>query len=112
MLTELSCCTRESCSLQEQGRFEVPLKFEDNRGCKWQVNTDWNKIGGPPPCYRHEFITLFAIGAAVLIGVVSGAVGGEITSFAMSEAKQSKINEDVTKLSTLVGELSKTDQNQ
>ena len=48
----------------------------------------------------------------MLIGAVSGAVGGGITSFAMSGALQSKINEEVAKLSTLVGELSKTDQNQ
>ena len=48
----------------------------------------------------------------MLIGAVSGAVGGGITSFAMSGAQQYKINEEVSKLSTLVAELSKTDQNQ
>ena len=47
----------------------------------------------------------------MLIDAVSGAVGGGITSFAMSGVQQSKINE-VAKLSTLVGELSTTDQNQ
>ena len=46
----------------------------------------------------------------MLIGAVSGAVGGGITSFAMSGAQQSKINEEVGKLSALVGELSKTDR--
>ena len=78
---------------------------------RWQVNNDWNKIGGPPRV-RREPITFSAIGAAVLIGAASGAVGGGITSFAMSGAQQSKINVEVAKLSTLVGELSKTDQNQ
>ena len=48
----------------------------------------------------------------MLIGAVSGAVGGGVTSFAMSGVQQSKINEEVAKLSTLVGKLSKTDQNQ
>ena len=83
VLTQLNCCTRETCPLQEQSRFEIPLRFEDNRGLRWQVNTDWNKIGGPPRV-RREPITLSAIGAAVRIGAVSGAVGGGITSFAMS----------------------------
>ena len=78
---------------------------------RWRVNTDWNKIGGPPR-YRREPVTLSAIGAAVLIGSISGAVGGGITSFAMSSVQQSKINEEVAKLSTLVGELSNTDQTQ
>ena len=32
LLTELSCCTRETCPLQEQGRFEISSRFEDNRG--------------------------------------------------------------------------------
>ena len=111
VLTELSCCTLETCPLQEQGQFEVPRRFENNRDLRWQVNTDWNKIGGYLRV-RREPITLSAIGAAVLIGAVSGAVGGGITSFAISGAQQSKINEEVAKLSTLVGELSKTDQNQ
>ena len=48
----------------------------------------------------------------MLIGAVSNAVGGGITSFAMAGEQQSKINEKVAKLSTLVCELSKTDQNQ
>ena len=100
LLTELSCCTRETCPLQEQGRFEVPRKFEDNCGLRWQVNIDWNKIGGPPRV-RRKPITLFAIGAVMLIGAVSGAFGGAITSFAMTEAQQSKINE-VAKLRKLV----------
>ena len=48
----------------------------------------------------------------MLIGAVSGAVEGGITSFAMAGVQQSKINEEVAKLSTIVEELSKTDQNQ
>ena len=44
-------------------------------------------------------------------GAVIIAVGGESTSFAMFGAQQSKINEEVFKLSTLVGELCKTNQN-
>ena len=111
VLTDWNCCTRVSCPLQEQGRFDNPRTYEDHRGLRWRVNTDWNKIGGPPR-YRREPVTLSAIGAAVLIGAVSGAVGGGITSFAMSSAQQSKINEEVAKLSTLVGELSNVDQNQ
>ena len=111
LLTEWSCCTRETCPLQEQGRFETPRRVEDRYGRRWRVNNDWNKIGGPPR-FRREPVTLSAIGAAVLIGSVSGAVGGGIASFAMSNSQQSKINEEVAKLSTLVGELSKSDQNQ
>ena len=48
----------------------------------------------------------------MLIGAVSGVVGNGITSYAMSGAQKSKINEQVAKLRTLVRELSKTDQNQ
>ena len=110
-LTELSCCARETCSLQKQGRFEIPRKFEDNRGLRWQVNTDLNKIKGPSHV-RREPITLFAIGTAVLNGAFSSAVGNKITSFALFGAQQSKIKEKVAKLSTLVGKLSKTNQNQ
>ena len=47
----------------------------------------------------------------MLISAVSGADGGGITSFAMSETHQSTINAEVAKLSTLVGEPSKPDQN-
>ena len=90
LLTELRCCTLETCRLQEQSRFENPRRFEDNLGLRWQVNTDWNKIGGPSPV-RREPITLSAISAAVLIGSVSGAVGRGITSVAMSGAQQSNI---------------------
>ena len=73
--TESSCCTREICPLQEQGRFDIPRRLEDNRGLRWQVNTDWNKIGGPPRV-RRKPNKLSAIGAVVLIGAVSGAAGG------------------------------------
>ena len=111
LITECNCCSRESCPLQELGRYETPRRYEDLQGRRWRVNIDWNKIGGPPR-FRREPITLSAVGAAVLISAVSGAVGGGITNFAMSNAQQSKINEEVAKLSTLVGELSNTDQNQ
>ena len=90
---------------------KFPVDLKSNRGLRWKINTDWNKIGGPP-LVRRELITLSAIGAAVLIGAVSGAAGGGITNFAMSGAQKSKINEEVSKLSTLVGELSMIDQNQ
>ena len=36
-LTELSCCTRETCPFQEQGRFEIPRRFEDNHGLRGKV---------------------------------------------------------------------------
>ena len=56
VLTELSCCTRDTFSLKEQRRFEVFLRYEDNHGVRWKVNTDWNKIEGPLR-YRREPIT-------------------------------------------------------
>ena len=47
----------------------------------------------------------------MLIGAVSGPVGGGITNFAISGVHQSKINEEVAKRITLAIELSKINQN-
>ena len=62
--------------------------------------------------FRREPLTLSAVGAAVLIGATSGAASGALTSFAMSNSQQSKINDEITKLGSLVGQLNKMDQTQ
>ena len=62
--------------------------------------------------FRREPLTLSADGAAVLIGATSGAANGVLTCFAMSNSQQSKINDKITKLGTLVGQLNKIDQTQ
>ena len=62
--------------------------------------------------FRREPLTLSAVGAAVLIFATSGAASGALTSFAMSNSQQSKINDEITKLGTLVGQLNKMDQTQ
>ena len=62
--------------------------------------------------FRKEPLTLYAVGAAVLISATSGAASGAVTSFAMSTSQQSKINDKITKLRTLVGQLNKIDQTQ
>ena len=78
------------------------------------VRTTWNRIGGPPRVrrFRREPLTCSAVGAAVLIGATSGAASGALTSFAMSNSQQAKINDEITELGTLVGQLSKMDQTQ
>ena len=78
------------------------------------VRTTWNCIGGPPKVrrFRREPLALSAVGAAVLIGATSGAASGALTSFAMSNSQQSKINDEITRLGTLVSQLNKIDQTQ
>ena len=77
------------------------------------VRTTWNRIGGPPKArIRREPLTLSAVGAAVLIGATAGAASGALTSFAMSSTQQANINDEITKLGALVGQLSKRDQSQ
>ena len=57
--------------------------------------------------FRRKPLYLSAVNAAVLIGATSGAASGALTSFAMSNSQQSKINDEITKLGTLVGQLNK-----
>ena len=60
--------------------------------------------------FRREQLTLSAVGAAVLIGATFVAASGALTSFAMSNSQQSKINDEITILGTLVGQLNKMDK--
>ena len=78
------------------------------------VRTTWNRISGPPKVrrFRREPLTFSAVCGAVLIGATSGAASGALTSFAMSNSQQSKINDEITKLGTLIGQLNKIDQTQ
>ena len=62
--------------------------------------------------FRRDPLILSAVGAAVLIGATSGAANCALTSFAMSNSQQAKINDEITKLGTLVGQLNKIDQTQ
>ena len=99
-ILDVNCCTRERCPFNEQGR------YTSRRG------NYWDKIGGPPRWFRKEPHTLSALGAAVLISTTNETEAGAITSFTMSNVQQTKVNEEVTKLSRLVGELGKIDQTQ
>ena len=73
---------------------------------------DWDGIGGPPKRVRREPLTLSAVGAAVVIGGIAGTAAEGLTSFVMSNSKQSKINQEIVNLGKRIGELSKSDQNQ
>ena len=73
---------------------------------------EWDKTGGPPNRVRREPLTLSAVGAAVVIGGIAGTAAGGLTSFVMSNFKQSKINKEIGNLGKRIAELSKWDQNQ
>lgn len=97
-LSEFNCCSRTTCPLEYLTR----VKF---------ASTGWGRVHGPPRT-RREVLTLGAIAATVLIGAASGAAAGSLTNFAVSSNQQSKINDEVAKLSELVGSLTKADQSQ
>ena len=111
-LYDWGCCSRSECPLEEMGAQQPAPRNCDTPVVP--VRTTWNRIGGPPRVkrFRREPLTHFAVGAAVLIGATSGAASWALTSFAKSTSQQSKINDEITKLGTLVGQLNKMDQTQ
>ena len=78
------------------------------------IRTTCNRIGGflQGRQFRRDPLTISAGGAAVLIGVTSEAARGAKTSFAMYNSQQSKINDEITKLVTLVCQLNIINQTQ
>ena len=73
---------------------------------------DLDRTGGPPKRVCRKPLTLYAFGAAVVIGVIAGSTAGGLTSFVMSNSQQSKINQEILNFGKRIGEFSKSDQNQ
>ena len=100
-LADWGCCSRATCPLLEN---VITPKSQQ---------TTWRVLGGPAKRrIRREPLTLTAVTAIVLIGAASGVAGGAITSFAVSNTQQSKINDEIANLGKVVGELGAKDQNQ
>ena len=111
-LYDWGCCSRSECPLEKLGAQQPAPRNRDSPVVP--VRTTWNRIGGLAKVRRfcREPLTLSAVVAAVLIGATSGAASGALTSFAMSNSQHSKINDEIRKLGTLVGQLNKMDQTQ
>ena len=109
-LYDWKCCSRSELPFEELGVQQPAPRNRDSPVVP--VHTTWNRIGGPPGVrrLRREPLNLFAVVAAVLIGATFGAASSALTSFAISNSQQSKLNDELPKLWTLVGQLNKINQ--
>ena len=105
------CCFRSECPLKELVAQQPAPQNRDSPVVP--IRMTWNRIGGPPKVRRLcRAAYLFCCWRRSANWCNICAVSGALTSFAMSNSQQFKINDEITKLGTLVGHLNKIDQNQ